>query len=361
APTATDNCPGVRLTSDHNSGENFPSGVTTVTNTATDAAGNATSRSFTVTVVDDTKPVIALGANLSLPTDPGQCAAGVASLGTTATDNAPGVTLAGVRRDGAALSASFSGGTTTITWTATDASGNTATATQTVTVNDAESPVISGMPANMTVTSQIVTWTQPVATGNCPGVTLSSDFHSGECFPVGTTTVTYTATDAVRHITRRGFTVTVVDNTKPVIATSNLTVPTDPGQCAALVGSLGTTATDNMTGVTLTGVRSDGAALSAPFPGGVTTITWTAIDGAGNTASRSFTVTVVDDTKPVIALGANVSLPTDPGQCAAGVASLGTTATDNAPGVTLAGVRSDGAALSASFPGGTTTITWTAT
>src|SRR5207244_5865922 len=65
---------------------------------------------------------------------------------------------------------------------------------------------------------------------------------SGQGFPLGTTTVTYTATDAVGHITRRGFNVTVVDNTKPVIATANLTVPTDPGQCAALVGSLGTTA-----------------------------------------------------------------------------------------------------------------------
>src|SRR5262249_51664426 len=188
----------------------------------------------------------------------------------------------GVRSDGAALSAPFPGGTTTITWTATDAAGNTATATQTVTVNDVESPVISGMPANLTVSTQIVTWTQPIATDNCPGVTLSSNFHSGQGFPLGTTTVTYTATAAVGHITRRSFNVTVVDNIKPVITPgANLTVATDPGQCAAVVASLGTTATDNMTGVTLTGVRSDGAALSAPFPGGTTTIQWTAIDGAG--------------------------------------------------------------------------------
>src|SRR5207244_6283401 len=134
-----------------------------------------------------------------------------ASPVTMATDNAPGVTLAGVRSDGAALSASFPGGTTTITWTATDASGNTATATQTVTVSDVESPAISGMPADMTVstssTSAIVNWTQPVATDNCPGVTLSSDSHPGG-FPLGTTTVTYTAPDAVAHITRRTFNVT---------------------------------------------------------------------------------------------------------------------------------------------------------
>src|SRR5262249_56757564 len=92
APTATDNCSGVRLTSDHNSGESFPIGMTTVTFTATDAAGNVTSPSFTVTVVDDTKPVIALGANVTAPNDPGQCSARIASLGTTATDNVPGGT-----------------------------------------------------------------------------------------------------------------------------------------------------------------------------------------------------------------------------------------------------------------------------
>src|SRR5207244_5902425 len=117
----------------------------------------------------------------SLPTDPGQCAAGVASLGTTATDNAPGVTLAGVRSDGAALSASFPGGATTITWTATDASGNTATATQTVTVSDVESPVIGGVPASQTLNtgtgattaSVAAAWWPATATNTCPGSRLT--------------------------------------------------------------------------------------------------------------------------------------------------------------------------------------------
>ena len=61
-------------------GDGFPLGATTVTYTATDAAGHVTSRSFTLTVVDDTKPVITPGANVTVPTDGGQCAALVASL-----------------------------------------------------------------------------------------------------------------------------------------------------------------------------------------------------------------------------------------------------------------------------------------
>ncbi len=40
------------------------------------------------------------------------------------------------------------------------------------------------------------TWTAPTATDNCGTPTLTSNFNSGATFPVGTTAVTYTATDA---------------------------------------------------------------------------------------------------------------------------------------------------------------------
>jgi hypothetical protein len=48
-----------------------------------------------------------------------------------------------VRSDGLALNAPYPVGTTTITWTATDASNNTDTCNQTITVNDIEPPVIT--------------------------------------------------------------------------------------------------------------------------------------------------------------------------------------------------------------------------
>ncbi|MEO7047889.1 MAG: HYR domain-containing protein, partial [Ferruginibacter sp.] len=55
---ATDNCPGVTVTSSPASGSTFASGTTTVTNTATDASGNTSTCSFTVTVTDGQVPVI---------------------------------------------------------------------------------------------------------------------------------------------------------------------------------------------------------------------------------------------------------------------------------------------------------------
>ena len=42
---------------------------------------------------------------------------------------------------------------------------------------------------------ETATWTEPTATDNSGMVTLTSDYISGGSFPVGTTTVTYTATD----------------------------------------------------------------------------------------------------------------------------------------------------------------------
>jgi hypothetical protein len=64
-PTATDNCPGVVVVCNPPSGSCLPIGVTTVTCTATDAAGNTATCSFTVSVFDvalqdDSDPSIVL-------------------------------------------------------------------------------------------------------------------------------------------------------------------------------------------------------------------------------------------------------------------------------------------------------------
>jgi len=52
------------------------------------------------------------------------------------------------------------------------------------------------------------------------------------------------------------------------------------------------TATDNCGSPTVVGVRSDSQPLSAPYPTGTTTITWTATDGCGNDTPCVQTITV---------------------------------------------------------------------
>ncbi|MFZ0060711.1 MAG: HYR domain-containing protein [Pyrinomonadaceae bacterium] len=120
---------------------------------------------------------------------------------------------------------------------------------------------------------------------------------SGTVFPVGTTPVNCT--------TQAGpacnFTITVNDTEDPVVTCpSNITVSNDPGLCSAVVDPGTATATDNCSGVTVQGVRSDGLPLNAPYPVGTTTIAWTATDASNNTDTCNQTITVNDTEPPVI-------------------------------------------------------------
>jgi hypothetical protein len=130
APTASDNCPGVTVSCLPASGSFFPKGATTVTCTATDAASNTATCSFTITVNDTQPPSIACPANITVETAPGSNSANVDYDLPKVSDNCPGVTASYDIPSGS----SFPAGTTTVTGTATDSSGNTATCSFTVTV-----------------------------------------------------------------------------------------------------------------------------------------------------------------------------------------------------------------------------------
>src|SRR5205807_1419512 len=97
----------------------------------------------TITVNDTEAPVISCPANISRGTDPGTCSAVINPGTATATDNCDNPTITGTRSDNQPLNASYPEGTTTITWTATDSSGNHSSCTQTITVNDTEAPRIT--------------------------------------------------------------------------------------------------------------------------------------------------------------------------------------------------------------------------
>ena len=58
------------------------------------------------------------------------------------------------------------------------------------------------------IVAAVATFPPPVATDNCPGVTVACVPPSGTPFPVGTTTVTCTATDASGNTATCSFTVT---------------------------------------------------------------------------------------------------------------------------------------------------------
>ena len=110
-------------------------GATSVTLTATDPSGASDQCTATVTVVDNTPPMITCPANITTKGNiPNSPFANVDPGTPTVTDNCPGSTAVGTRSDGKPLDAPYPFGTTTITQTATDAGGNHPSCQQTVTV-----------------------------------------------------------------------------------------------------------------------------------------------------------------------------------------------------------------------------------
>ena len=213
APTTTGGTPPVTVAASPPGP--YGVGTTTVTWTATDGAGNTARAPQRVTVQDQQPPTVTAPQDVSTATDPGQATASVNTGSATATDNCPGVTVVAARNDGQALTAAYPVGQTHITWTGTDASGNTAAAIQTVTVVDQEPPALT-VPAdfavNATSPSGAVVSYVASATDNVAGVVpVSCGPVAGSGFAIGTTRVTCMAADPSGNRASATFHVTVLD------------------------------------------------------------------------------------------------------------------------------------------------------
>ncbi|HMC69580.1 MAG TPA: PxKF domain-containing protein, partial [Mycobacteriales bacterium] len=258
-------------------------------------------------------------------------------------------------------------GTYVIHWTYTDAAGNTATQNQTVTVDDNTPPTITAPAAvtlntgagatscGVTVSNLDAALGTASASDNCSGVTVArSGVPAGNVFPLGQTTVTYTATDVGGNTASATQVVTVVDNTPPTLNAPNVVVRNDPGSCSAVVNFTGLSASDNCgTANVNTSIPS-----GSTFPKGTTTVNVTATHGHGNTTTGSFTVTVNDTENPVVNVPANIVVNLPLNSTATSIAvSYSVTATDNC-GVQSLNVSPASGSV---FPVGTTTVTATAT
>jgi len=227
----------------------------------------------------------------------GTCAAVVNPGVATATDDAAGVTIAGTRSDGLLLDAVYPKGTTTITWTATDAGGLTATAFQKVTVEDKEKPLVTA-PADIStgndrgLPSAVVAVGKASAQDNCHDVAVDGARNDGAAldapYNVGVTSIIWTARDAAGNTAAATQAITVLDIEAPTITVPagmrvNATLPTGAYVNYTISWS------DN---VRVTDVSCTPAS-GTMFPMGATTVMCSASDAAGNRASNSFVVTVV--------------------------------------------------------------------
>lgn len=208
-PTATDNCTLASFTSTHAPTDLLNIGTTTVTYTAVDSYNNSSSCSFTITVVDNTKPVFTNCLNNIAANAGNSCEAVVSWTPPGFTDNCS-ATLTSSHSPGS----TFPIGSTTVTYTATDPSGNSSICSFNITVASSASPTVTGCPVDITLhtfeDAVPATWNAPQATASCGQLTSTASHEPGTLFNVGVTDITYDFTDAATNKSSCTFKITVI-------------------------------------------------------------------------------------------------------------------------------------------------------
>lgn len=334
----------------------FPLGTTEVTCGATDAAGNSSDASFSITVEDTTAPALTLPAEdvVAEATSPDGATVAYSATATDAVTAAPPVECE------PASGSTFVLGDTLVTCTATDDAGNPSTPQSfTVVVQDTTEPNLTGhedisgneatgpggAPVSFTVADG-----DDLVDGAVPTACLPA---SGSLFELGTTEVTCSATDKTGNTATTSFSVEVVDTTEPTVTTPANEVAEATSRTATVVTYGAATASDLVDGDVVT---TCDPASGSDFGFGLTTVTCSATDAAGNTGTSTFTVTVQDTGKPVVSVPADVLVEATSGAGATATWS-GVFATDGIDGAIP--VTCD-AASGDTFPLGTTTVTCTA-
>jgi hypothetical protein len=273
----------------------------------------------TVTVND--LPSIVCGADQSHTTDAGVCNAVVTVTSPTYTTACGFGSLVNNFTNTDDASGTFPVGETTVTWTVTDLSGNTATCEQKITVNDNEDPTASNPdPLSVQCNDDIPDPDISVVTDaadNCtanPMVAHVSDVSDGNSCPE-TITRTYSVTDDCGNSINVTQTVTVDDDTDPTASNPDpLSV-----QCNDDIPdpdiSVVTDAADNCTANPVVAHVSDVSdGNSCPE---VITRTYSVTDDCGNSINVVQTISIDDDTDPTAD-----PLPVIDVQCAADVPAV---------------------------------------
>jgi hypothetical protein len=318
--SVTDNRDGtLKASCDPPSGSVFELGKTTVSCSAQDSAHNKAEQTFNVTVVhardaDLMPPVIAVPDSIKTTATSKRGAS--VTYRVSARDNRDGKLKP--RCDPRSGSV-FAIGLTSVICSAHDAAGNQDTKTFTVTVTAVHAPPPNGGSGETPPPKYVSDATPPVIrvpaaittrATNADGATVTYDVSASDnrdgalqatceppsrsLFKIGTTTVTCSATDAAGNTATERFKMTVIDATPPVIRVPDA-IETRATSAEGATVIYDVSASDSHDGALKATCRPPSGSV---FKIGTTTVSCTAQDSAGNTAHKSFTITVTDDHTP---------------------------------------------------------------
>ncbi len=180
-------------------------------------------------------------------------------------------------------------GKTTVTWKATDANGNSSTSVQNVLVVDTTNPTLT-IPEDITVEAEGTYTFVETGTASASDLTETTVINNAPVdkkFPIGTTIITWAATDTSGNVTRKNQKITVIDTTVPLLeAPPDIIVAAQGIETYVTVGMA--VYSDNSDVIVTNDAPEDNM-----FPIGTTIITWSAADTYGNVAYAYQKVTVV--------------------------------------------------------------------
>lgn len=344
----------------------------TILISVTDDNGNTSLCTTTVTVVDNTNPVISCLTDQTVNTDATVCT--YTHSGTdwdaTATDNCSveettyeltgATTGTGTTLDGVI----FNQGDTTVTWTATDSAGNTDVCSFTVTVEDNEAPeaiCVAPFTIQLDANGQASITVADIdggSTDNCAIDTITISQTDFDCSHVGDNTITLTVTDVNGNTSTCTTVVTVEDNVAPeALCVAPFTVELDFFGMAYISVSDIDNGSNDACGIASMSI--DVTEFTCANIGD-NVVTLTVVDNNGNVSTCTTVVTVVDAMAPQIVCPNDIVINTEPGMCSAIVFFGAASAYDNCDGF-IPTVQTAGPPSGSTFPIGVTTVTFTAT
>ena len=375
APITSDNCTVASVINDYNNTSNatgvYPVGTTTVNWTVTDIHGNTSTCVMTVVVTDDEQPSITCPASITQTADAGVCEAMVNVAAPVTSDNCTVVTAINDYNNTADASGIYPVGTTTVIWTTTDIHGNSSVCSMDITVNDNEQPVIN-CPADISVTNNpgscdaFITVPAITANDNCAVANIVNDFTNTDdasaTYPIGSTSVIWTATDIHNNVSTCTQIITVVDPELPVITCpADITQIADADICSAVVTVDAPIVTDNCFVASMMNDYNFTVDASDVYPVGTTIVTWTVTDSYGNVATCTMNVVVTDNEFPVITCPADINQTADAGVCEAMVNVPAMSAADNCAIASITNDINGTDNASGIYIVGTTIVNWTVT